>query len=175
VGRKAIVAPVEVPKELPPETNEPAKPSSDDDPYADGKGGVVGGSLDGDPNAKGAAVAPAATTAAAAPPPPPPPPPPKRVGPVSLPENATPPSPISNPPPPYPAEARSEGIQATVVVKFVVTENGEVTNVTIVRGHPMFDAVVLATVRTWRFSPAMVDGKPISVYRSVRIPFKIKM
>ena len=68
----------------------------------------------------------------------------------------------------------AKGIEATVVVKFVVTESGDVTGVTIVRGHPMFDAAVLAAVRSWRYQPAMFEGRPIRVYRVARIPFKLK-
>jgi protein TonB len=87
----------------------------------------------------------------------------------------TPPQAISTPQPAYPADARTQGITATVVVKFVVTETGEVTNVTVVRGHPMFDAAVLAAVRTWRYKPALAAGRPVPVTKSVRIPFTIKM
>jgi protein TonB len=61
-----------------------------------------------------------------------------------------------------------------VVVKYVVTESGEVTNVKVVRGHPMFDAAVLAAVRTWRFKPAALDGRPIAIFRVARFPFKLK-
>jgi protein TonB len=60
-----------------------------------------------------------------------------------------------------------------IVVKFVVTESGDVTGVTIVRGHPLFDAVVLATVKTWKYKPALVAGKPVAVFRVAKIPFRI--
>lgn len=86
----------------------------------------------------------------------------------------TPPVPVSTPQPAFPADARSEGIQATVVVKFVITESGEVTSVTIVRGHPLFDAIVLSTVRGWRYRPALADGRPVSVSKTVPIRFTIK-
>jgi protein TonB len=65
-------------------------------------------------------------------------------------------------------------VDATVVVKFVVTESGEVSDVTVVRGHPMFDAAVVSAVRTWRFKPAIYEGRPIRVYRVARFPFKLK-
>jgi protein TonB len=81
---------------------------------------------------------------------------------------------LSNAQPAYPEQARKDGIEATVVVKFVVTESGDVTNVTVVRGHPMFDAVVLATVRGWRYKPAIFEGRPIRVFRVARIPFKLR-
>ncbi|HSN97633.1 MAG TPA: energy transducer TonB, partial [Candidatus Nanopelagicales bacterium] len=108
--------------------------------------------------------------------PPPPPPPPKPKGPTRLTEEMTPPVAISQPRPAVPEAARSAGVEATVVVKFVITETGQVTNVQVVRGHPLFDAAVLATVRTWRFKPALDrDGRPVSIVKTVRIPFKAKI
>jgi periplasmic protein TonB len=98
----------------------------------------------------------------------------KPQGPIQLPENATAPVALSNPQPSYPEQARGAGVEATVVVKFVVTEAGDVTNVVIVRGHPLFDEAVLSAIRSWRYKPALFEGRPIPVYRVVRIPFKIK-
>jgi periplasmic protein TonB len=156
--------PTAIPKEAPPE----ADPSTAKAVHAPGDDSREPGSPDGAPFGTGTA-SPAPT----APPPPPPPAPPRPLGPIQLPENATPPVAISNPQPIYPEEARGK-IEATVVVKFVVTETGDVSNVVIVKGHPLFDAAVLAAIRAWRFRPALFEGRPIPVFRVVRIPFKIK-
>jgi len=166
-GRPALVAPTAVPSEAPAEADPSQAKASDDDTYGE-PGGAPGGVPGGVPGGTG-------TAAVAAPaPPPPPPPPPQPKGPIHLPENATPPVAISNSLPPIPEAARSAGIEATVVVRFVVTETGEVTNVTIVRGHPLFNDVVLATVKTWRYRPAIHEGRPVSTFKTVRIPFKAK-
>jgi protein TonB len=76
--------------------------------------------------------------------------------------------------PAYPEDARRQGIEALVVVKFVVGEDGQVEDAKIVQGHPMFDDVVLAAVRTWAFEPGTLDGKPVRVVRMVKIPFRLK-
>ena len=70
--------------------------------------------------------------------------------------------------------ARKQGIEALVVVKFVVEEDGQITDVKIVKGHPLFDDVVLAAVRSWTFEPATLDGKPVRMARMVKIPFRLK-
>ena len=93
---------------------------------------------------------------------------------MQLPENASAPVVLSNPMPAYPEAARKASVEAIVVVKFVVTESGEVTSVSIVRGHPLFDATVLSAMRSWRYKPAMADGRPIAVYRVFKFPFKLK-
>jgi protein TonB len=167
--RSLPAVPKEIPDDKPPELDpSQAKEKIEGDPNGVA-GGVVGGVAGGVPGGTGTAPAPAAP-----PPPPPPPPPPKATGPMQLPEDAEPPQAVANAQPAYPADARSQSIEATVVVKFVITESGQVTNVKIVRGHPMFDAAVLAAVQGWRYRPAIYQGKPISTFKVVRIPFKIR-
>ncbi|WP_437730319.1 energy transducer TonB [Sorangium sp. So ce1335] len=166
--RPALVAPTAVPTEAPPEADPGEAKASEDETYGE-PGGAPGGVPGGVPGGAGTAV-----EATPAPPPPPPPPPPQPKGPIHLPENATPPVALSNALPPIPEAARSAGIEATVVVRFVVTETGEVTNVTIVRGHPLFNDAVLGTVKTWRYRPAIHEGRPVSTFKTVRIPFKAK-
>jgi periplasmic protein TonB len=100
--------------------------------------------------------------------------PPKPKGPIQVSENVTPPTPISNPQPAYPADAKAAGIEGTVVVKYVVTETGAVTNIQVVRGPPELHAAVIAAMRSWRFRPATLDGQPVAVSRVMRFPFRIK-
>ena len=51
---------------------------------------------------------------------------------------------------------------------------GDVAGARIVKGHPLLDAVVLAAVRTWRFKPALSQGKPVAYPKTVKIPFRIR-
>ena len=76
--------------------------------------------------------------------------------------------------PAFPEDARKQGIEAVVVVKFTVSEEGAVEDLKIVKGHPLFDEVVLAAVRTWTFEPATLDGKTVRMTRMVKIPFRLK-
>jgi protein TonB len=91
-------------------------------------------------------------------------------------EDMTPAAPVSTPDPPVPEEARSQGVSATVVVRFTITETGAVTDVAIVRGsHPLLDPVILATVRGWKFKPALTaDGKPVSSKKTKTFRYNFK-
>jgi protein TonB len=114
-----------------------------------------------------------------APPPPPPPKPvlrPENKGPVRVTEDMTRPEAIgAQAKPDYPADARAQGIEGTVWVRYVVSEAGVVTDAKVVKGPPEFAAVCLAAVRGWRFKPALqADGKPVAVVQMARFPFKIK-
>lgn len=160
--------PLEAPKEISKEKPKEADPSQDKGVAGVHEGGDVAGRGTGTPRATAApAPTPAPTpTPSAAPPPPP------KV--VSISEDTEPPTPLSQPRPAPPAEFVAAGEDAVVVVKFEVTESGDVTNVRVVKGHPMLDAIVLATVRTWRFKPAMSQGKPVAYPKTVKLPFRIR-
>lgn len=97
-------------------------------------------------------------------------------GPVQLPEQATPPVAVAgNTPPAYPEEARKNGVQAVVIAKIVVRENGTVSSVDVLRGPEIFHAAVKAALMTWRYEPARLpDGTAISVFRIVQLPFKLE-
>jgi protein TonB len=160
LGAKQDAPPTEVPKDAPREGS-PDKAAAEV-PFGEGDpNGVVGGTGRGG----GTVVAPTATTL----PPPPPPPPPMQVAEVS-----TPPVPLAKAMPAYPEDARKQGIEALVVVKFVVGEDGKVSDVKVVKGHPLFDDIVLAAVRTWTFTPATLEGRPVRMARLVKIPFRLK-
>ena len=152
--------PTELPKG-PPEEGDPNHAKAEEE--AGDPNGVVGGT------GRGGGV-PVSKPVEVAPPPPPPPPAPM----VQVVEAATPPIARSKSMPAYPEEARKQGIEALVVVKFVVTEDGRVQDARIVKGHPLFDEVVLASVREWSFEPATLDGHAVRMVRMVKIPFRLK-
>lgn len=160
LGQKHDVPPTELPKEAPregdPNDAKAEGPAGDGDPN-----GIAGGTGHG-----GLAIAPAPVAPAAAPLPAPPI--------LQVAEVSTPPVPRSKVMPAYPDDARKQGIEALVVVKFIVEEDGQVADVKIVKGHPLFDEIVLAAVRTWSFEPATLEGKPVRMARMVKIPFRLK-
>jgi len=95
---------------------------------------------------------------------------------VQLPANATPPKGISTPRPAVEHLVAAAGVdEVVIVVKFVVTASGDVTSVSVARGHPSVPAaLVIAAVKTWKFQPATLDGAPISVFRAVKLRYKLK-
>lgn len=76
----------------------------------------------------------------------------------------------------YPPEAKTEGIQGKVILRFVVTAEGKVADVTVVRGvHPLLDEEalrVMSTVPDW--IPGKQGGRPVDVYYSLPISFALK-
>jgi TonB family protein len=76
----------------------------------------------------------------------------------------TPPVKISGEPAPYPPSAKRLKIEGSVTVDLTVAETGEPMDVRIVRsGGPLLDASMLATVKTWRYTPALKNGVKVRV------------
>jgi len=153
-----VTTPIEVPTEAPKEADVTEPLPVDDDPFAE------------EPEPE---PAPPPVVEAPKPPPKPKPPEPPR-GPIRVTEDVTPPVAISQTQPELPSSARAAGIDGTVIVKYVVSETGVVTEAKVLKGPPELHAVCLAAVKSWRFQPALLDGKPVSVVRVQRFRFRIK-
>jgi len=80
------------------------------------------------------------------------------------------PRPIYAPVPTIPDDMRDEVMQATAVVRFHVLRDGS-ANVTMVTSteYSELDELILATLRQWRFSPAVRDGVKIDADAEVRL------
>ncbi len=99
-----------------------------------------------------------------------------RAAPIQLPENAVPPVPApGNAVPVFPAEMRAAGREETVILKIVVDEQGAVSDVRVMRGAEPFASAAVAAVRGWRFQPATWEGRPIAVFKIVKVPFVLRL
>lgn len=75
----------------------------------------------------------------------------------------------------YPPLATENGIQGTVYVRFVVKKNGSVGEVQVTRGvDPLLDEEALRVVKSLpKFKPGIQGGRPVNVWFSVPIYFKL--
>jgi protein TonB len=71
----------------------------------------------------------------------------------------------------YPAEARSSGVEGSVVLEAVINKAGEVVNVTVVSGHPVLVREAVENVRLRRYKTILLDGAPIDVVTTIVIDF----
>jgi TonB family protein len=70
---------------------------------------------------------------------------------------------ISLPKPAYPPLARKVGAYGTVVVQVLVDERGNVISANAISGHPILQASAVAAARLAKFSPTLLNGKPVKV------------
>lgn len=75
----------------------------------------------------------------------------------------------------YPPKAAKEGVQGTVSVRFVVKSDGSIGEVQLLRGkNPELDAEAVRVVKKLpRFNPGMMNGKPVSVWYTLPIRFRL--
>lgn len=78
------------------------------------------------------------------------------------------------PPPAFPAELRRDIAQATVVVEFVVTAAGKVTQARAIDStHRGFEAAAVAGVMRWQFKPGVKGGRPVNTRLRVPLIFAV--
>jgi periplasmic protein TonB len=84
------------------------------------------------------------------------------------------PIPIYQPEPEYSEEARKAKWQGTVVLSLIVDEKGRATNIAVVKPLGLgLDQMAIVAVEKWRFKPGMKDGKPVPVFATVEVNFRL--
>ncbi len=65
----------------------------------------------------------------------------------------------------YPRRAQSRGIEGYVIVEFVVTKTGAVSNAVVIKAEPegIFDRAALDAVAKFKYKPRVVDGTAMAV------------
>ncbi len=81
---------------------------------------------------------------------------------------------LSKPEPQYTEEARKNQVTGTVVLRAVFTSGGQVSNIRAVSGLPygLTDRAI-AAARLIKFSPAMKDGRAVSMYIQLEYNFNL--
>jgi protein TonB len=83
---------------------------------------------------------------------------------------------LHNPAPAYPPVARRLGEQGRVVLRVLVTADGQPEQVEVrtSSGSPRLDAAALETVRRWKFVPARQGDRPLAAWVLVPISFRLE-
>ncbi len=81
---------------------------------------------------------------------------------------------IYQPEPEYSEEARKAKYQGTCVLWLIVGPDGKPRDIKVSRNLGMgLDEKAIQAVKTWKFEPAMKDGKPVAVEISVEVEFRL--
>jgi len=93
---------------------------------------------------------------------------------VSERENTTQPVPVAQPRPAYPSEAKSDGVEGTVRVQFLVKVDGTIGDVRVTNGDSRLARAVVEAVKRWRYQPATFEGRAVPMWRTASFPFRLK-
>ena len=53
-----------------------------------------------------------------------------------------------------------------------VDQEGNVSDVSVVKGHPLLRDAAVEAVRQWKYSPTLMKGEPVPVITTVTVPFE---
>ena len=75
----------------------------------------------------------------------------------------------------YTDDARRKRLSGDVVLEIVVTRDGRVGNISVLRGLGLgLDQQAIVAVRQWQFAPARRLGEPVDVIVEVAVEFKLR-
>ena len=71
----------------------------------------------------------------------------------------------------YPPLARQARIQGTVLLDITINKGGDVSDVTLVSGHPMLSPAAVDAVKQWKYRPYEEHGQAVEIQTTVQINF----
>lgn len=99
-----------------------------------------------------------------------------REGPRAIGGDVRPPVLIFEREPDYPEAARLAHKDGVVILEAVITAGGAVDEIRILRSaNPLLDAAAERAVRQWKYTPATLNGRAVSVYLTVTVTFGLRM
>jgi TonB family protein len=75
--------------------------------------------------------------------------------------------------PAYPGQARIQRLEGSVVLDAIIGADGTVRSTKVVSGPAPLAEAAAAAVRSWRYSPAILDGKPTEAQTRITVVFKL--
>ena len=77
-------------------------------------------------------------------------------------------------PPVYPQLARSQRVSGDVKIDALIDENGRVTGMKVVGGPVLLHQAAMDSLRQWKYKPATLDGKAVSMHLVVTVQFRLQ-
>lgn len=75
--------------------------------------------------------------------------------------------------PRYPPLARQARVQGEVVLKAIVSKEGNIKELELVSGHPMLAPAAIEAVKQWHYRPFLLNGEPVEVETQVTVIFRV--
>ena len=76
--------------------------------------------------------------------------------------------------PVYPSLAKSQHVAGDVKVDALIDANGRVTTMKVVSGPTLLHQAAMDALRQWKYQPATLDGKPVSMHLTVTLQFRLQ-
>jgi TonB family protein len=80
---------------------------------------------------------------------------------------------IVNVAPIYPEAAKQARVSGMVILEAVISPSGCVSEMKVLKGIPQLNAAAISAVARWRYTPTLLDGRPVPVIMTVTINFRL--
>jgi len=80
---------------------------------------------------------------------------------------------ISKTEPKYPKIALAARVTGVVLLKAVISKEGEIRELEVVSGHPLLVPAAIEAVKQWRYRPYLLNGEPVEVETNISVTFQI--
>ena len=73
--------------------------------------------------------------------------------------------------PDYPPLAKQARVEGMVMLQVLVDETGNISEINIIRGHPLLVQAAVDAVKEWKYSPTLLNDEPVAVIATVTVNF----
>ena len=75
--------------------------------------------------------------------------------------------------PVYPQIAQAARVQGIVIIEATLGPDGRMANARILRSVPLLDQAALEAVRSWEYTPTLLNGVPVPVIMTITVQFTL--
>ena len=79
--------------------------------------------------------------------------------------------PVTKVEPTLPSEAAARGVVGPVLVEIRIAETGDVSVLSVVRGHPLLNEIAKDAVSQWKYRPVVINGSVVPIIKVVTVTF----
>jgi protein TonB len=81
---------------------------------------------------------------------------------------------ISKIEPKYPKLALAARVTGVVLLRAVISKEGEIKELQVVSGHPLLVPAAIDAVKQWRYRPYLLNGEPVEVETNITVTFQME-
>ena len=64
-------------------------------------------------------------------------------------------------------------VQGTVQLEAIISKEGAITNLKVLKGDAVLGRAAVDAVRQWRYKPYYLDGQPVEIETQITVNFKL--
>ena len=73
----------------------------------------------------------------------------------------------------YPMQARAQRIAGNVALEVTIAEDGTIRDIKPISGSPVLAAAATTALHSWRYTPFLLNGKPVAIQKQITFVFKL--